>query len=141
MLTGLEQLYTQGMALWVFGSTEMTGVKIDNKLSQFPPSFPSSPSLPQIVKGTGKEEQLVSRGANTCRAGPRRGPIRSNAFWGEITQTQRVPEKAPPHPFAELQPTGESQGFGHQGKPLPAPEADSPVSSLVALSFLNSFLF
>lgn len=23
--------------------------------------------------------------------------MRSNAFWGEITRTQTVPEKAPPH--------------------------------------------
>lgn len=49
-----------------------------------------------MAKGTGKEEQLVSQGSNTCRANPRRGPIRSNAFWGEITQTQRVPEKVLP---------------------------------------------
>ena len=49
------------------------------------------------VMGTEKEEHLVSQGSNTCRAKPRRGPTASNAFWGEITQTQRVPEKAPPH--------------------------------------------
>lgn len=49
-----------------------------------------------MVKGTGKEEHLVSQGSNTCRANPRRGPIGSDAFWGEITQTKRVPEKVLP---------------------------------------------
>lgn len=97
-----------------------------------------------MVKGTGKEEQLVSQGSNTCRANPRRGPIRSNAFWGKITQTQRVPEKALPD---TLQNSNLQEGLNTAATKESRCElqrltlSPCPASSLVALSFLNSFLF
>lgn len=94
-----------------------------------------------MVKGTGKEEQLVSQGSNTCRANPRRGPIRSNAFWGKITQIQRVPEKALPD---TLQNSNLQEGLNTAATKESRCELQRltpPTSSLVALSFLNSFLF
>lgn len=93
------------------------------------------------VTGTEKEERLLSQGSNTCRANPRRGPAASNAFWGEITQMQRVPEKAPPHALQKSNLLEGLEAAATTESRLCAPEANSPISSLVALSFLNSFLF
>lgn len=44
-----------------------------------------------------KEEGLVSHGSSTPAEPTQGGAVRSGAFWGEVTQMQRVPEKAPPH--------------------------------------------
>jgi hypothetical protein len=48
-------------------------------------------------KGTENEDRRILRVLTHLQSRPKAGPIRSGAFWGEITQTQRVPEKAPPH--------------------------------------------
>lgn len=51
---------------------------------------------PSDRKCTRKEEGLVSHGASTPAELTQGGAVRSGAFWGEVTQMQRVPKKAPP---------------------------------------------
>lgn len=109
-----------------------------SQLFSFPPSGLPPPSRSWPVKGQGKDH-LGSRGSSTCRANPRRGPVGSKAFWDEITQTQRILEKAPPHSLHKSDPQEGLEARGHQGESLRTPEVDAPISSLVALSFLNSF--
>lgn len=109
-----------------------------SQLFSFPPSGLPPPSRSWRVKGQGKDH-LGSRGSSTCRANPRRGPVGSKAFWDEITQTQRILEKAPPHSLHKSDPQEGLEARGHHGESLRTPEVDAPISSLVALSFLNSF--
>lgn len=106
-----------------------------SQLFSFPPSGLPPPSRSWRVKGQGKDH-LGSRGSSTCRANPRRGPVGSKAFWDEITQTQRILEKAPPHSLHKSDPQEGLEARGHHGESLRTPEVDAPISSLVALSFL-----
>lgn len=85
-------------------------------------------------KSPGKEDGLVSQGSNTPAQG---GAHHNDAFWETITQMQGVPEKGP---TSKLPPAGRGVVSRLQPPRIVLEVNSLHVSSLIALSFLNSFL-